>query len=253
MLKQFLVIFFFLILLILGLCLFINKDKFLENNYENKIDSLVNLNNLDDIDDNQNISTYLINLKKNTDRLNNFSNNFSDKFKVIEAINGKEFINNNVDFDFKCITKDYAGYIGLHLSMVKTWKEALKDNCEWALVFEDDSEIPNHFIKYYKKIPTILNKYKVINIDNRNKNGKFIPGCCLAGVFYHKSILQFLINLFDFKNSNFIKNYKQKYNKTCLNDYLLHDILESYKIPTYTLPLVKSGNEAGFKSTISPT
>ena len=172
-------------------------------------------------------------------------------FKRIEAINGKEFVKNNADFDFKCITKDHAGYVGLHLSMVKTWKEALKDNCEWALVFEDDSEIPNNFIKYYKKIPTILNKYKVINIDNRNKKGEFIPGCCTAGIFYHKSILQFLIDSFDFKNSNFIKNYKQKYNKTCLNDYLLHDILESYKIPTYTLPLVKSGKEAGFKSTIS--
>lgn len=238
-------IFFLILLTCLCLYLFFNKD----NSF---LDSFINLSELDDIDDNQNISTYLINLKKNTDRLSNFKKNYTDKFKIIEAINGKEFINNNVDFDFKCITKDRPGYIGLHLSMIKTWKEALKDNCEWALVFEDDSTTPKIFINYYKKIPTILNKYKVIFLDNRNKKGKIYPGCCLSGVFYHKSILQFLIDIFDYKNSNFIKDYQKKRNRPCLNDWLLHDVLKFYKIPTYSLPLIKSGKESGFISTISP-
>ena len=78
MLNQLLII--FLTLVIVGLCLFINIDKFFGNNFEKKIDSLVNLKNLDDIDDNQNISTYLINLKKNTERFNNFSKNFNGEF-----------------------------------------------------------------------------------------------------------------------------------------------------------------------------
>jgi glycosyl transferase family 25 len=106
----------------------------------------------------QEIDSYVINLPRRPDRLENFKINYykSDISKnnliVINAIDGKDFkqIEGFVPESTKKIIKSgqrkthdelTPGMIGCYLSHYKAYEEFLKSGKEMALIFEDDSKI----------------------------------------------------------------------------------------------------------------
>lgn len=104
------------------------------------------------------IDVYIINLKRNPERLQNFQINYDKtdlhpvKFKVIEAIDGKNIDVRAVTTEkaFKELsdaerkgfrTKHYQitrGAVGCYLSHLNTYKEILNSDKEYGLIFEDD-------------------------------------------------------------------------------------------------------------------
>ena len=106
---------------------------------------------------------YLINLKRRPDRLKKFlefynvsdmKNNLLIKFDAIDGSKldidnvpltelAKAELNQLESTGFR--TKHYQltkGAIGCYLSHVKIWENILKNNYEYALIFEDDAKVP---------------------------------------------------------------------------------------------------------------
>jgi GR25 family glycosyltransferase involved in LPS biosynthesis len=99
---------------------------------------------------------FLINLKRRTDRLAFFKENYNLKLPltIIEAVDGKtlnmqELLNNNFvnNYTLDIIKKPrqyhyeltHEGSIGCYLSHYNIWKTLIKDKNENYLIFEDDS------------------------------------------------------------------------------------------------------------------
>jgi glycosyl transferase, family 25 len=112
------------------------------------------VNNIDKI--------YVINLKKNNDRLNVFMDK-AKKANVnverFEAVNGKKLPKKHPDI-IKHFTKIIflnKGQIGCALSHIKILEDAIKNNYKNIIVFEDDAIIPKDFWKKfnqaYKELP----------------------------------------------------------------------------------------------------
>jgi GR25 family glycosyltransferase involved in LPS biosynthesis len=93
---------------------------------------------------------YVINLKKNTDRWDSMSKmaeNANINITRFDAINGKELASNHPDI-LKYFVKDHKlnnGQIGCALSHIKIWEDAIKNNYENIIIFEDDAIIPDNF------------------------------------------------------------------------------------------------------------
>ena len=121
----------------------INKYK---NNIKSKFKELVL--NISEI--------YVINLKKNKDRLNEFMKNANKanvNVKRFDAIYGKELDKDDSDIQ-KYFIKDHKlnpGQIGCALSHIKIWEEAVKNNYNNIIVFEDDAIIPENFWDKFKE------------------------------------------------------------------------------------------------------
>lgn len=106
---------------------------------------------------------YVINLKRNKDRLNVFMKRAKDanvKVERFEAVNGKELPKNHPDI-VKYFIKNHnlnPGQIGCALSHIKIWEDAIKNNYKNIIVFEDDAIIPvdfwNRFNKAYNNLPS---------------------------------------------------------------------------------------------------
>ena len=201
-----------------------------------------------------NLKFYVINMEKNKDRLKNIMQK-AKKQKInlekIEAVNGKTF---DIEYikNWPCLSSDsHYGYKGLQLSNLKIFKKVkeIKKKPEWIVIFEDDAEIPNDFLKIINK--SILNypKVKVINFDHRQscKQNEY-AGCCMSCVMYKYEIIEMLIKYLDYETNDFMKNYKKLYNQDCLWDWYIFNLLEKFKIPMVCVPVVKSGN---FVSTLS--
>lgn len=109
-------------------------------------------------------NTYLINLKQNTERLEDFKNTYpSDlyKYKLIDAVNGKDISNitsllsdKAVD-EFKFLIETGRrkfhyqlthGAVGCYLSHVKTWKTISESDKYIGIIFEDDCVLPPYFL-----------------------------------------------------------------------------------------------------------
>jgi GR25 family glycosyltransferase involved in LPS biosynthesis len=122
--------------------------------YQKNKESFINNMKIDKI--------YVINLKKNTDRLEKFMENAKKANVNVErfdAIYGKELQKDHPDI-FKYFVKDHKlnpGQIGCALSHIKVWQDAIDNNYNNILVFEDDAIIPenfwNKFNKAYEELP----------------------------------------------------------------------------------------------------
>lgn len=93
---------------------------------------------------------YVINLKKNQDRLEKFMENAKKanvKVERFDAVYGKELSKDHPDI-LKYFVKDHGlipGQIGCALSHIKIWEDAIKNNYNNIIVFEDDAIIPEDF------------------------------------------------------------------------------------------------------------
>ena len=93
---------------------------------------------------------YVINLKKNKDRLKRFKKNTKKaniKVERFNAVYGKDLPKEHPDI-IKYFVKNHnlnPGEIGCALSHIKIWEDALKNNYKNIIVFEDDAIIPKDF------------------------------------------------------------------------------------------------------------
>jgi len=125
------IILLILVILLISIFYFIGGKK--ENFTNNNIDKI-----------------YVINLKKNQDRLEKFMENAKKanvKVERFDAVYGKELSKDHPDI-LKYFVKDHgliSGQIGCALSHIKIWEDAIKNNYNNIIVFEDDAIIPEDF------------------------------------------------------------------------------------------------------------
>lgn len=206
---------------------------------------------------------YVINLKKNQDRLEKFMENAKKanvKVERFDAVYGKELSKDHPDI-LKYFVKDHGlnpGKIGCALSHIKIWEDAINNNYNNIIVFEDDAIIPkdfwDKFNEAYNELPEDwdivymgLNWPYVRKISNniskviyKKSNSNFGTHAMLINVNYIKKLINIKISdpidLF-IKNHNnekfyFSYNlkiiYDQTFNSTIwggsLNDNSIYDI-----------------------------
>jgi len=202
----------------------------------------------------KNIEIYLINLPRSKDRFDNFMKFYNDmEYKVpyhyIEAVDARK-LENTVLFkhwhESMDNSKTHNNYKALQLSVVKCLKHAKLQKSEWAIICEDDAELPKtiNFEEVIQNYPDS----KVIYLDNRNRGGDgYVPGCCMNCVMYHKSVYDMFIKELDPITSLYFHKYPRGHK--ALNDhYIPWLITKVFKIKCSSLPIV---NGHGFKSTVT--
>jgi GR25 family glycosyltransferase involved in LPS biosynthesis len=124
------------------------------------------------------VHAYVINLAKNTDRMDHFNKNYAETdlaselpYQRLEAVNGHEIdvsmyvtpsVMQGIQFiestgrrtDHNQITK---GMIGCYLSHLAVYRDALDNDVDYALIFEDDAIIDADL--YTNVIHKLINKH----------------------------------------------------------------------------------------------
>jgi len=143
-------------------------------NYSSKIKGNSN-NKIKEILNNNNFETYLINIPKNTDRLNKFNMYYKNsdirfkKYNLFPAVIGKNL--NIIDYvtpnaytqvlETERTRKRKHHYdltrggIGCYLSHLSIYKKIIESNIEYGIIFEDDCVISEDF---YSRLQVGLNK-----------------------------------------------------------------------------------------------
>jgi len=162
-----------------------------------------------------NIPIYYINLNRSTERntmiLNTFKEYGITNYKRVEAIDGTL-----ENFKDKYETELSNKHISCSLSHVKAIQSAYNDNCDYAIIMEDDCNF--EYLKY-KKIP-IIDMFKKID------------DCEILQLSFAWASFKEL-NLVS-KNYNIIKEYSKGY-KPCACAYMINKngmikIIKSYLI-----------------------
>lgn len=206
--------------------------------YQNNKEPFVNNMKIDKI--------YVINLKKNTDRLEKFMENAKKANVTVErfdAIYGKELQKDHPDI-VKYFVKDHKlipGEIGCALSHIKIWQDTIDNNYNNILVFEDDAIIPenfwNKFNKAYEELPkdydmlligcctctgNTINKTKLIKA---NSIGNWCTAGYLININYCKKIMERIIkNEINESIDNFLrKNYHKDNIYIALPPFIIQD------------------------------
>lgn len=214
----------------------------------------VNYNKFNKLNNFIKINFYVINLLKNKKRLQNILNK-ANKAKIeierIEAVDGKKI---NLENLLPCVKKNKSSnsYKGLWLSNLKIFKKIkyLRNKPKWFVIFEDDAEIPENFLKIVEQSIQRYPDVKVINFDKRQGYIKEYDysDCCCSCVMYKTEIVDLLVKHLN-PISNFVKNYNNIDNRECLWDFAIFNLLKYLKIKMVCVPIVNSGN---FPSTVSP-
>ena len=188
---------------------------------------------------------YLINLPRHTARLQNFkwyydNMNLHFPLTVIDAVDANKFKHTHIFQNWPGLSngQTHHNYKGLQLSVIKCLQTAKKDNVEWAIICEDDAELP-HNIDFNE----IIAKYsdsKVIYLDSRNKKGDgVVPGCCMNCVMYHNSVFDLFIRELYPYSSLFIFKYIEQTNEDTLNDWYIPWLIKTaLKIKCSSHPIV---------------
>lgn len=211
-----------------------------------KIESFINSSEFD---------IYLINLPRSKDRLQNFLNfykNMKDKvpYYYVEAIDAKKISNTTL---FKTWPGDlnqsdtHNNYKALQLSVRKCFIEAKKNKSEWAIICEDDAELPSDL--NFKKVTGMFPDSKIIYLDNRNRGGDgYVPGCCMNCVMYHKDVFDVMINELHPVTSKHFINYPKKRGVGLNDHYIPWLIKDIFKIKCSSYPIIQGHH---FKSTVT--
>jgi glycosyl transferase family 25 len=102
---------------------------------------------------------YVINLKRRSDRLQNFKNNFGDfanDIQVIYGFDGKNILNESKE-EQELIKKCFnitLGEIGCFISHIRIYKDIINNNYDYGMIFEDDA-IPSS--NFENKLNIVLN------------------------------------------------------------------------------------------------
>ena len=182
---------------------------------------------------------YLINLKKNTDRLEKFMKSAkvaNVEVERFEAIYGKELDKNHPDLH-KYFVKNHKlnpGQIGCALSHIKIYENAIKNNYKNVIVFEDDAIIPEKFWQRFNEAYNELPKdWDMLLLGcctctgNTQKNTKLIRAnskgnWCLTG---------YLMNI------NYCKKLIEKIKKNKINQGIDNYLRKEYFKDNIYIPL----------------
>jgi glycosyl transferase family 25 len=120
---------------------------------------------------------YVINLKRRTDRLEQFKINYPYKeLEIIEAFDGKYLDKNekNKDLYYKIINHKNSyditnSELGCMVSHMSVWKKIIDSNTKYNLIFEDDAIFSDNFKTELDKIE--LDKYidNILYVGGRHK------------------------------------------------------------------------------------
>jgi len=143
--------------------------------------------------------TYVISLCKPDKLLMQLSNYELDPI-LIEGVNGNKLDNKTIEEN----TNDmYALFgpksaIGCAMSHIKTWKEFLKTDAEYAIIFEDDVVFDKNFKKEFNEIMKILpNEYDILYLGCFGCNSEI-------NIFTYMSSMVGLVNLKNYKLNKYI-------------------------------------------------
>ena len=138
-------------------------------------------------------------------------------FTRVSAVDGAANADNPYFVDFPCTpTRDgHIGYKAVTLSLVHAMERALSDGVDWAIIFEDDAEVPSNLLE---RINSVLEGFslshnsipRVVWLDERNHPEGYgiIPGCCVSGVLYHRSAMEVLARDMYWPNSELLQRYR---------------------------------------------
>ena len=100
------------------------------------------------------IPSFVINLKRRPDRLENFRENCPLKFTVIPGFDGRNFENEsefekNMLKNFTCLS---LGEIGCFISHIRVFQKIVDEGIQIALIMEDDAIFCKDFSTEYAKV-----------------------------------------------------------------------------------------------------
>jgi glycosyl transferase family 25 len=100
---------------------------------------------------------FVINLKRRPERLKNFFDNCPlQKINVIYGFDGKNIENENIN-EKKLLDKFVnflPGEKGCFISHLRIWRYIVDNDIDYGLIFEDDANLCNDFLKKYKDFIT---------------------------------------------------------------------------------------------------
>jgi glycosyl transferase family 25 len=109
----------------------------------------------------ENMNIYVINLKRRPDRLEKFYERINfpkEKINVINAFDGKNYVNENISekqLYNRLPNKLLPGEKGCFISHIMAYKDIIKNDKNFSMIFEDDCFFCNDFTS---KINTIINE-----------------------------------------------------------------------------------------------
>jgi GR25 family glycosyltransferase involved in LPS biosynthesis len=203
---------------------------------------------------------YYINLEKSLDRRNFMEKQFRENeisFIRIPAIDGD---NIKINYRNRCTKKITNGELGCTLSHIKAIKKAFDDNCEIAVICEDDINF-SLINKWNEKISDIVNMIKTDwhIIKLHENNGKFIINTnenpkldiihektASTGLYIiNRKSMEYMINRYII---NGVIVLKGKFGQA---DKLIYHPSRNIRALAYNIPLVY--NQNNFLSLISKT
>ena len=160
---------------------------------------------------------YVINLKKNQDRLEKFMENAKKaniEVERFDAVYGQELSKDHPDI-LKYFVKDHgliSGQIGCALSHIKIWEDAINNNYNNIIVFEDDAIIPEDFWdKFNKAYNELPNNWDMLLLSINTGYGELYNNKLIKLKMYEGNygLIGYLLNI------NFIKKIvNNKFNNT---------------------------------------
>ena len=195
----------------------------------------------------ENIQYFVINLPRSTERLQSLESLLQREkveYRIEEAVDAHADQHQENLNTCPCLPQDsHHGTKALTMSNLNIFKKVLdlENPPEWIGIFEDDAILPLNFNLLISHSILKFPKAKVINFDKRTRRN---PECCTALVLYHRSLLELLVKELDFKKSVNMA----KYERPCLLDWYLFDMLRSEGVNITGIPVVGSGS---FESTLN--
>jgi len=178
---------------------------------------------------------YLINLPRHTERMRNFKHHFQNTKKppppltVVQAVDAQEMKHTPLFTNWPGMlnTPTHHNYKALQLSVIKCLEIAQKAKVEWAIICEDDAELPPDID--FQQIVSLYPDSKVIYLDDRNglqpkelhTGDGMVPGCCMNCVMYHNSVLNTFIKELHPHTGKHFQEYIEQTQKATLNDWLI--------------------------------
>ena len=213
------IIFFVFLILLILLIVFFNMYKYQVEKFTNKIDKI-----------------YVINLKKNTDRLEKFiehSRKANVAVERFDAVNGKE-LEKDDPYILRCFIKEHnlnPGQIGCALSHIKIWEDAVKNNYNNIIVFEDDAVIPEDFWDKFDKVYNELPEdWDLLLLGGTNLGGRIYSDNLLVPDNRSGNWGTFAMLI----NVNFIKKIlKELKLNTTIDDYLINNYYYNKKLKIF--------------------
>lgn len=138
-----------------------------------------------------NFKSYVINLDRNLDRLQQFYEHAKlsglHNIDRVAGIDGKQLTEAELykHYDAQHNTKNYfktlnPGEIGCYLSHRKVWQKMIDDNIDFALILEDDALCDKRLPTAIQRLAPSHQEWDVIKLFSKRKQAFFVPSTSLV-------------------------------------------------------------------------